>query len=98
MPSTTASRPISTPPSAGNAPLGQLSAHPGRAIGAVRDLVDLGDGPGQLGVGALPGARLSFAGLVIGGFGDLEQLAGTGDPALLRLFRLEEGTGLHRVS
>jgi hypothetical protein len=85
-------------PATGDPLVGQFGLHPGRAVGAVGDLVDLGDDLGQLGIGAGPGAGRGLEGLVVGGFGDLEQRTGPGHPALPRLFRLEEGTGLHRVS
>jgi hypothetical protein len=49
------------PPAAtGDAPVAQLGVHPGRAVGAVGDLVHLADHLGQLGVGARPGGRLSL--------------------------------------
>jgi hypothetical protein len=42
------------------------------------EAVYLGDLAQQLGVGAGPSAGNGFAGLVVGGFGDLEQLARAG--------------------
>jgi hypothetical protein len=60
--------------------------------------VDFADLDGQVGVADLAGRRGGTGALVVGGTGDLEQLAAPLDAAPVSLLRLDEAVELHRVS
>src|SRR5829696_8684262 len=76
----------------------QLRMDPRGAIAALGRLVCLADVLGELVVDLLPDRRPVGAVGVVGGTGDLQQLARPLDVALLRLLRLDERIHVHRVS
>src|SRR5829696_1949842 len=76
----------------------QLSVDAWSPIAALGCLVSLADVLGELVVGELAGRREGGAVGVIGGTGDLQQLARPLDVALLCLLRLDERIDVHRVS
>lgn len=69
---------------------GQLGMHLRRPVGAPRCRVHRGDLLGQGLIDALPLALLALAVLIVGGPGDLQQLAHTLDVAPAGLLRLDE--------
>src|SRR5918993_1422025 len=71
---------------------------PRGAVAALGPLVGLADVLGELGVNQLPGRGAVGAVGVVGGTGDLQQLTGPLDVALLCLLRLDERIQVHRVS
>src|SRR6185312_13180371 len=76
----------------------QLSMDPRRAIAALRPLVPGRDPDDQLGILAVPVRGLPVPGGVVGGAGDLQQLARPLDVAPALLLRLDERIHAHRVS
>jgi hypothetical protein len=70
----------------------QLRADPRRPVPALRSLVLSFDAGGQLGVLAIPVAGAPLAGGVVGGTGDLQQLARPLDAALLCFLLWVPGT------
>ena len=76
----------------------QLGVDPRRPVPALGPLVPGPDVRGQPGVLAVPVRGLPAAGGVVGGTGDLQQLARPLDVALLRFLRLDERVAVHRVS
>src|SRR6202035_1185813 len=82
-----------------DARLGQLGGDSGRPVGAPALGEDIDDPVGQFGVGELPRRLRAVGPLVVGGPGDLEQMARLDDVALwLSLLRLDERVHAHRVS
>jgi hypothetical protein len=69
-----------------------------RAVAALGRLVGLADVLGERLVGELARRRDTGAVGVVGGTGDLQQLARALEGALLRLLRLDEQLQVHRVS
>src|SRR6185312_1618676 len=76
----------------------QLGMDPRGAVPAPGPLVLSCDPGRELRVGAVPARRLPAAGCVVGGPGDLQQLARPLDVTLLRFLRLDERVAVHRVS
>src|SRR6185437_13706391 len=75
----------------------QLGMDPRGAVPAPGPLVLSCDPGRELRVGAVPARRLLAAGGVVGGTGDLQQLARPLDVTLLRFLRLDERVAVHRV-
>jgi hypothetical protein len=78
--------------------LGEFGMDTRRPVGAVRRRMHRADLGGQLLVDACPGALLAAGVLVVGGPGDLQQLARALDVVLAGLLRLDERIHVHRVS
>jgi hypothetical protein len=76
--------------------IGEFGVDPRCSVGAVRRRVHLDDLLGELLVDALAGALLVPG--VVGGPGDLQQLARTLDAVLAGLLRLDERIHVHRIS
>src|SRR5207245_5586587 len=83
---------------AGDALVCQLCVDPGSAVGAPGCLVDLNDALCQGKVGKVLGGRAVGCPDVVGGTGNLEQVAGPRHVALLFFLRLDERVQIHRVS
>src|SRR5207244_12452686 len=75
----------------------QRGVDPGGAVASLGRLVRLADAFGQLKVGHLPGRQGAGAVGVVGGAGDLKQLARPLDVTLLCLLHLDERIHAHRV-